>query len=115
MRWIVKCTQTWSLCQPLFFFSSRRRHTRCGRDWSSDVCSSDLEQFVQCFADVSGRDMRQFMRWYSQAGTPEIKVESQYDPAARSLRLEITQSVPPTPGQPTKQPMLIPLAFGLVG
>src|SRR3989442_14550154 len=25
-----------------FFFSSRRRHTRCGRDWSSDVCSSDL-------------------------------------------------------------------------
>src|SRR5436305_15313872 len=27
----------------LFFFSSRRRHTRCGRDWSSDVCSSDLE------------------------------------------------------------------------
>src|SRR5436305_7466262 len=27
-----------------FFFSSRRRHTRCGRDWSSDVCSSDLAQ-----------------------------------------------------------------------
>src|SRR3989442_10371805 len=26
-----------------FFFSSRRRHTRCGRDWSSDVCSSDLD------------------------------------------------------------------------
>src|SRR2546422_4087657 len=26
----------------LFFFSSRRRHTRCSRDWSSDVCSSDL-------------------------------------------------------------------------
>src|SRR2546429_5782667 len=27
-----------------FFFSSRRRHTRCSRDWSSDVCSSDLEK-----------------------------------------------------------------------
>src|SRR2546422_5223021 len=26
----------------IFFFSSRRRHTRCSRDWSSDVCSSDL-------------------------------------------------------------------------
>src|SRR2546429_5400092 len=26
----------------MFFFSSRRRHTRCSRDWSSDVCSSDL-------------------------------------------------------------------------
>src|SRR2546422_7828690 len=30
------------LCFILFFFSSRRRHTRCSRDWSSDVCSSDL-------------------------------------------------------------------------
>src|SRR2546422_6075094 len=29
----------------LFFFSSRRRHTRCSRDWSSDVCSSDLKDF----------------------------------------------------------------------
>src|SRR6266498_5202723 len=29
-----------------FFFSSRRRHTRCGRDWSSDVCSSDLGSAV---------------------------------------------------------------------
>src|SRR2546422_6052259 len=27
----------------VFFFSSRRRHTRCSRDWSSDVCSSDLK------------------------------------------------------------------------
>src|SRR2546422_1896540 len=27
----------------VFFFSSRRRHTRCSRDWSSDVCSSDLD------------------------------------------------------------------------
>src|SRR3989442_3713055 len=31
-----------SWCCSCFFFSSRRRHTRCGRDWSSDVCSSDL-------------------------------------------------------------------------
>src|SRR5436305_11868229 len=30
-----------------FFFSSRRRHTRCGRDWSSDVCSSDLGEFEE--------------------------------------------------------------------
>src|SRR5579872_5325524 len=31
----------------VFFFSSRRRHTRCGRDWSSDVCSSDLPGFLR--------------------------------------------------------------------
>src|SRR2546422_7383565 len=34
-------TSTW-VCFVVFFFSSRRRHTRCSRDWSSDVCSSDL-------------------------------------------------------------------------
>src|SRR5215813_14902454 len=32
----------------IFFFSSRRRHTRCGRDWSSDVCSSDLRWVCGC-------------------------------------------------------------------
>src|SRR2546422_6561781 len=36
-----------------FFFSSRRRHTRCSRDWSSDVCSSDLKAFV--YPDDEGR------------------------------------------------------------
>src|SRR5690606_40650430 len=38
------------MCQSLFFFSSRRRHTRFSRDWSSDVCSSDLYNCVhiQC-------------------------------------------------------------------
>src|SRR5256884_1797969 len=34
--------QRWSVHRCIFFFSSRRRHTRCSRDWSSDVCSSDL-------------------------------------------------------------------------
>src|SRR2546429_6345843 len=36
----------------VFFFSSRRRHTRCSRDWSSDVCSSDLEEHVQVFQNA---------------------------------------------------------------
>src|SRR2546429_6981420 len=31
----------------VFFFSSRRRHTRCSRDWSSDVCSSDLKHLAK--------------------------------------------------------------------
>src|SRR5687768_18116337 len=36
-----------------FFFSSRRRHTRCSRDWSSDVCSSDLEAAEEILLDVN--------------------------------------------------------------
>jgi aminopeptidase N len=80
-----------------------------------DGHAATVEQFVQCFAEISGRDMSQFMRWYSQAGTPEIRVAPHYDSAARSLRLDITQIVPPTPGQPNKEPMVVPLALGLVG
>ena len=80
-----------------------------------DGQAATVEQFVQCFADASHRDMTQFMRWYSQAGTPDIKVAPHYDPRARTYRLDITQTVPPTPGQPNKEPMVIPLAFGLVG
>jgi aminopeptidase N len=80
-----------------------------------DGQAATVEQFVQCFADVSGRDMSQFMRWYSQAGTPDIKVAPHYDPRAQTYRLDITQTIPPTPGQANKEPMVIPLAFGLVG
>src|SRR2546422_4376609 len=36
------CFACVDLLNNFFFFSSRRRHTRCSRDWSSDVCSSDL-------------------------------------------------------------------------
>jgi len=77
--------------------------------------AATVEQFVQCFADVSGRDFSQFMRWYTQAGTPEVAVAPQYDARAKTYRLEMTQTVPPTPGQPDKAPMQIPLALGLVG
>jgi aminopeptidase N len=80
-----------------------------------DGDAATVEQFVQCFADVSGRDMTQFMRWYSQAGTPELTVSPSYDARAGTYRLDIAQTVPPTPGQPHKEPMVIPLALGLVG
>jgi aminopeptidase N len=77
--------------------------------------AATVEQFVQCFADASGHDMAQFMRWYSQAGTPDVKAAPHYDARAKTYRLDITQTVPPTPGQPKKEPMVIPLALGLVG
>src|SRR5690554_8189375 len=41
-----------------FFFSSRRRHTRCGRDWSSDVCSSDLPRKRVNFANIEPETAR---------------------------------------------------------
>ena len=71
--------------------------------------AATVEQFVQCFADVSHRDFTQFMRWYTQAGTPEVVVAPHYDARAKTYRLDITQATPPTPGQPDKAPMVIPL------
>ena len=74
-----------------------------------------IEQFVTCFAETSGRDLDQFSRWYDQAGTPEVTVTTAHDAAARTFTVEARQLTRPTPGQPTKQPLVIPLALGLVG
>jgi aminopeptidase N len=77
--------------------------------------AATVEQFVQCFADVNKRDPKQFMRWYSQAGTPEVVASGHYDAAAKTYKLDLAQAIPATPGQPTKEPMVIPLVTGLVG
>ncbi|HEY6701959.1 MAG TPA: aminopeptidase N [Pseudolabrys sp.] len=77
--------------------------------------AATVEQFIQCFADASGRDLTQFMRWYSQAGTPEVTTRGHFDAVRRIYTLECKQTVPPTPGQPTKEPMVVPLSLGLVG
>lgn len=72
-----------------------------------------IEDFIACFADVSGRDFKQFMLWYEQAGTPTVTVDSHYKDGV--LTLDLTQTVPDTPGQSHKKPMVIPLSFGLLG
>src|SRR5262249_25524496 len=80
-----------------------------------DGQAATIEQFVQCFAVASGADLTQFMLWYSQAGTPEVVATGNYDARAKTYRLDLAQSVPATPGQPSKEPMVVPLAIGLVG
>src|SRR5690606_37055919 len=72
------------------------------------------EDFVRCMEEVSGQDLRQFRRWYTQAGTPELRVRWQWFEQEGRLRLELEQHCPPTPGQPLKQPFHIPLALGLL-
>ena len=73
------------------------------------------EDFVAAMEAASGRDFQQFRRWYAQAGTPELEIHGTYDPETRSYTLTVRQSCPPTPGQPHKAPLHIPLAMGLVG
>ncbi|HEX6114759.1 MAG TPA: aminopeptidase N [Geminicoccaceae bacterium] len=72
------------------------------------------EDFVAAMEAASGRDLRQFRRWYAQAGTPRLTVRGEHDPRARTFTLTVAQSTPPTPGQPDKEPLHIPLALGLL-
>jgi aminopeptidase N len=73
------------------------------------------DDFRMAMADASGRDLTQFERWYSQAGTPVVQAETRYDEAARTYTLRLIQSCPATPGQPDKLPFHIPVAVGLLG
>ncbi|MDF2621210.1 MAG: aminopeptidase [Xanthobacteraceae bacterium] len=91
---------------------------RTGMDLYFDRHDGDaatVEDFLACFADANGVDLTQFALWYAQSGTPKLSVSGQWDETARSFRLDVAQTLPPTPGQSEKQPMVIPLAVGLVG
>jgi aminopeptidase N len=72
------------------------------------------DDFVQAMQDASGVDLTQFRLWYAQAGTPELEVDGSYDAAAKRYTMTVGQNLPPTPGQPEKKPMHIPLAVGLL-
>ncbi|HSO46456.1 MAG TPA: aminopeptidase N, partial [Rhizobiaceae bacterium] len=77
--------------------------------------AATIEDFVKSFEDAGKADLSQFMLWYSQAGTPVLPVSAEYDRAARKLTLSVEQTLAPTPGQPRKRLMHIPLRIGLVG
>jgi aminopeptidase N len=73
--------------------------------------AATCEDFVRAIEDGAGLDLRQFRLWYSQAGTP--KVTARLEHAGDIATLHLSQSVPATPGQPSKQPMPIPLRIAL--
>ena len=79
-----------------------------------DGSAATVENFVVAMEDVSGRNLNQFRRWYSQAGTPVVSVKSHYDSANRFYRLDFSQNCSDTPNQKNKKPFLIPIKLGLV-
>ncbi|NIZ09170.1 aminopeptidase N [Pseudooceanicola sp. HF7] len=72
-----------------------------------------IEDWLKVFEDATGRDLTQFKRWYSQAGTPRLKVTDSWE--GGTYTLHFTQETPPTPGQPDKLPQVLPIAVGLLG
>jgi aminopeptidase N len=81
-----------------------------------DGQAATIEDWLKVFEDVTGRDLTQFKRWYSQAGTPRLGVHEAWAAGIEggTYTLTFTQTNPPTPGQAEKEAKVIPIAVGLL-
>ncbi len=77
--------------------------------------AATCDDFVKAMEDASGVDLTRFKIWYEQAGTPKVEARLVHDAAAKTATLHLAQSVAPTPGQPDKMVMPIPLRTALIG
>ena len=107
----------------------RMMHTLVGREGFArgmtlyfqrhDGQAVTCDDFAQAIADANpGSELAHrldtFKRWYSQAGTPQLIARGRYDASAQTYTLDLAQRGKPTPGQPSKQPYVIPIALGLL-
>ena len=72
------------------------------------------DDFLVAMADANSKDLTQFKNWYSQAGTPRVRVQESYDVVKKQYQLTLTQSCAPSPGQSEKKPFHIPLKIRLL-
>jgi aminopeptidase N len=79
-------------------------------DGSAVTC----DDFCRAMADANNFDLSQFMLWYSQAGTPTLKISDSYDSVTQIYTLNIEQQIPDTADMQNKQAMLIPVELGLI-
>jgi aminopeptidase N len=77
--------------------------------------AATCDDFVKALEDGSSVDLGAFKIWYSQAGTPKVRVRLEHDADGKTATLHLEQHQDPTPGQPVKQPMPIPLRTALIG
>jgi aminopeptidase N len=80
----------------------------------NDNSAATVEDFLAAMQSATEIDLSGIMRWYEQAGTPEITVEESYDAAAQTFALTLRQETKPTPGQEEKKAFLIPVTIGLL-
>ena len=80
-----------------------------------DGHAATIEDFVSAMESASGRDLDQFKRWYSQAGTPVVAANARHDTETSEFVVELSQRMRPTPGQTEKLPLHIPLRLALLG
>ncbi|GJM23010.1 MAG: aminopeptidase N [Planctomycetota bacterium] len=80
-----------------------------------DGQAATTEDFARALTDATGKDLTGLRGWYEQAGTPVLTALTRWDAATNSLELTLNQRTPPTPGQPDKQPVTIPVRMALFG
>ncbi|HEY6578176.1 MAG TPA: aminopeptidase N, partial [Rhizomicrobium sp.] len=80
-----------------------------------DGRAATVEDWVRCFEDASGRDLKQFRLWYTQSGTPVVEASGNYDGDRKTYVLTLKQHLVPPSGQPETRPMHIPVRLGFVG
>ncbi|PCJ69150.1 MAG: aminopeptidase N [Rhodobiaceae bacterium] len=76
--------------------------------------AATVEDFLSAIGDGGDEDLSGFKNWYSQAGTPEVLVTTQWDQASATYTAKMSQICPPTPGQPNKTTLPIPIELGLL-
>ncbi len=99
--------------------------TRLGRDGfrrgldlyfsRHDGSAVTVEDFLAALGAANGVDLSRWLDWYAQAGTPRLQASGEYDAGTRSYTLRVRQSTAPTPNQPHKQALPIPIALALLG
>ena len=90
---------------------------RAGSDRYFEKCdgtAATVEEFIESFEEATGKTLKPFMRWYSQAGTPKLKVQREVLNSGDN-RVHFMQSCAPTPGQDKKYPVIIPIRWQIVG
>ena len=80
-----------------------------------DGLAVTCDDFVKAMEDAGNIDLANFKRWYSQAGTPQVRIEQEYDSVSHILTLKISQDCAETPDQREKHPFHIPITIGLLG
>jgi aminopeptidase N len=77
--------------------------------------AATCDDFVKALEDASGVDLSALKIWYSQAGTPKVRARLDHDPQAKTATLHLEQRIDPSPRQPVKEPMPLPLRTALIG
>jgi aminopeptidase N len=81
----------------------------------NDGRAATVEDFLSALGEANGRDLSAWLGWYNQAGTPQLAVRGRHDAQAKRYEITLAQKTPPTPNQPRKHALPLPVAVQLFG